>query len=82
MIFITIAIIFFLIGTGVSVWKNKPIIVLTFFTFGYIFLIIGSYTYLPNFILLWICLMLNLIGLIKVVKKNYESVDKRFNKKS
>ena len=70
MIAITIGIAFFLIGTFVSYISKKRVLVLISFTFGYIFLIIGSYANFLNFLLLWICLALNILGLIKMMKKS------------
>lgn len=69
-IFITIAIALFLIGTIISVvCPKKPTIASSFFTFGYVFLIIASFTINKiNFTLLLACLIINSIGMYKIVK--------------
>ena len=68
LIFITIGIIFFMIGTCISLYTKKPENVLIFFMLGYIYLIKGSWGHY-NAILLIICLILNTIGLIKIMRK-------------
>ncbi len=63
---ITIGIIWFMAGTLISLYTKKPVNILICFTFGYIYLIIGSWGHY-NAILLGICLILNIIGIICVV---------------